>query len=113
MGDEAEALELVHGSGNVYRDFGEADADKQQLKAILAAEIIAVLDQNELSIRAAEKLTGIAHSEFARIRKPNLKRFTCDRLIDVLNKLGRRVEVSVSVTPQPAIRASKAVPTPA
>lgn len=50
--------------------------------------------------RAAEKLTGVAHSEFVRIRKPDLKRFTCDRLIEILNKLGQQVEVVVSVTPK-------------
>ncbi len=35
-----EQLDLVRGSGNIYRDFNVADADVRQLKAILAAEII-------------------------------------------------------------------------
>jgi hypothetical protein len=35
-----EPLELIHGSGNVYRDFGRPDADVRQLKAMLAVEII-------------------------------------------------------------------------
>ncbi len=113
MSNDADQIELIHGSGNVFRDFNEPDADKQQLKAILAAEIIGVLDQGELSTRAAEKLTGIAHSEFVRIRKPDLERFTCDRLIDVLNKLGQRVEVAVSVTPKDGARQGDRAPLPA
>ena len=100
MSNDTDPIELIHGSGNVFRDFNESDADKQQLKAILAAEIIGVLDHGKLSTRAAEKLAGVAHSEFVRIRKPDLKRFTCDRLIEILNKLGQQVEVAVSVTPR-------------
>ena len=31
-------LEVVRGSGNIYRDFDKPDADIRQLKAILAAK---------------------------------------------------------------------------
>ena len=54
-----EQLDLVRGSGNIYRDFNVADADVRQLKAILAAEIIKTLDRDELSVRKAQALTGI------------------------------------------------------
>lgn len=36
----AEKLELVRGSGNVFRDLGRENADIEQVKALLAAEII-------------------------------------------------------------------------
>src|SRR5262245_30605727 len=38
-------LELVHGSGNVFRDFGRSNADAEQFKVILATEIIKALDR--------------------------------------------------------------------
>ena len=38
-------LEVIRGSGNVYRDLDIPDADVRQLKAILAAEIIKTLDR--------------------------------------------------------------------
>ncbi len=95
-----EEFELVRGSGNVFADLGMEDADNQQLKALLAAKIIGVLDEHELSTRAAERLTGVKHSEFVRIRKPYLKRFTSDRLIAILNKLGQQVTVEVDVRPR-------------
>jgi hypothetical protein len=50
-------LEVVRGSGNVFRDFGDPDADAKQLKAILAAEIIKKLDREGLSTRKAQALT--------------------------------------------------------
>ena len=95
-----EEFELVRGSGNVFADLGMDDADNRQLKAILAAKIIGVLDQHGLSTRGAERLTGVKHSEFVRIRKPDLKRFTSDRLIAILNKLGQEVTVEVNVHPK-------------
>jgi hypothetical protein len=43
-------IEVVRGSGNVFRDFGDPDADVRQTKAILAARIIGILDDRALSI---------------------------------------------------------------
>ena len=52
--------EVIRGSGNVFRDFGHSNSDLEQARAILAAKIINVLDERTLSVRAVQKLTGIA-----------------------------------------------------
>ena len=91
-----ENIELVHGSGNVFRDFGHPSPDVAQLKAILAAEIVKKLEREKLTVRAAHGLTGIAAADFSRIRNADLGRFTVDRLVAILNRLGSRVEVKVS-----------------
>ncbi len=93
-------LELVRGSGNVYRDFGCPDAGLEQARAIIAAKIIRVLNERNLSTRDAESLTGVAHSEFSRIRNTQLRRFTLDRLIAILGKLDEDVEVTISFKPR-------------
>ncbi len=93
-------MELVRGSGNAYRDFGRPDAGLEQARAIIAAKIIRVLDERELSTRDAEKLTGVAHSEFSRIRNTQLRRFTLDRLIGILGKLDEDVEVGLTFSPR-------------
>ena len=87
MSKTGDDFELVHGSGNVFRDFGRADADVQQTKALLAARIIGILDDERLSTRKAEARTGVSHADFTRIRNVQLDRFTIDRLMIVLNKL--------------------------
>jgi predicted XRE-type DNA-binding protein len=92
-----EKLEVVRGSGNVFRDLGHTNADSEQLKAILAADIIKALDRDGLSVRAAHARTGIAAADFSRIRNADLGRFTIDRLMSILNRLGSRVEVRVTV----------------
>jgi predicted XRE-type DNA-binding protein len=93
-------LELVRGSSNVYRDFGRPNAGLEQARAITAAKIIRFLDDRKLSTRDAEKLTGVSHSEFSRIRNTQLGRFTLDRMIAILGKLDEDVEVSVSFKPR-------------
>ena len=87
----------VLGSGNVFRDLGQPDADLTQFKAILAAEIIKVLDRDQFTTRGAHAFTGIAAADFSRIRHADLTRFTADRLITILIRLGSRVEVKVRV----------------
>jgi predicted XRE-type DNA-binding protein len=83
---KSEKLELVRGSGNVFRELGHKNADAEQFKAILAAEIIKALDRDRLSVRAAHDRTGIAAADFS-----------ADRLMSILNRLGSRVEVQVRV----------------
>jgi len=92
-------FEVVRGSGNVFADFGHSNAAVEQLKALLAAEIIGVLDDRVLTVRKAEDLTGIAAADFSRIRKTKLDRFTIDRLMTILNRLDQDVDVRVTVRP--------------
>jgi predicted XRE-type DNA-binding protein len=94
---KTEKLEVVRGSGNVFRDLGHKHADAEQFKAILAAEIIKVLDREHLTVRAAQGRTGIAAADFSRIRNADLGRFTVDRLMSIINRLGSRIEVRVRV----------------
>jgi predicted XRE-type DNA-binding protein len=94
---KGERLEVTRGSGNVFRDLGHKNADVEQFKAILAAEIIKALDREGLSVRGAQARTGVAAADFSRIRNADLGRFTLDRLMSIINRLGSRVEVKVKV----------------
>ncbi len=84
-------VDLVHGSGNVFRDFGDPDADVKQTKGIL--------DGRNLSTRKAQALTAIDQAEFVRIRNAKLDRFTIDRLMTIINKLDHHVDIRVEVHP--------------
>jgi predicted XRE-type DNA-binding protein len=96
---KSEPMKVIRGSGNVYRDLGQDDADVKQLKALLAAEIIKSLDRDGLTVRAAHARTGIAAADFSRIRNADLGRFTLDRLVGIINRLGSHVEVKLKVKP--------------
>src|ERR1700688_3186956 len=95
-----ENMEVFRGRGNAFRDHGYKNADAAHLKAILAAEVIKALDRERLTVRAAHDRTGIAAADFSRIRNADLGRFTLDRLMSILNRLGARIEVRVRVRRQ-------------
>ena len=96
----SEKIELIRGSGNVFSDFGRPNAGLEQARAILAAEIIRALDARGLSTREAERLTGVGHSEFSRIRNAKIARFSLDRMVVILGKLDEDIEVNITFKPR-------------
>jgi predicted XRE-type DNA-binding protein len=89
--------EIIRGSGNIYRDFNLPNADVRQLKAILAAAIIKTLDRRSLSVRNAQRLTGIDAGDFSRVRNADFRRISVERLIAMINRLGSRVDIKVKL----------------
>ena len=110
---EDDDFELVRGSGNVFVDLGLPDPEREQLRAILAAEIGKTLTAEKLTVRAAEKITGIAAADFSRIRNAKLSGFTIDRLMTILDRLDREVDVSVTFRARAACRSALSVTPPA
>lgn len=100
-------LEIVRGSGNVFADVGCPNPVGEQLKALLASEIIKVLDARAMSARDAQASTGIAATDFSRIRHVKLDRFTIDRLIAILERLDTAIDVQVTVRHQVAASGSR------
>ena len=97
-----------HAGGNVFRDFGDPEADLRQAKAVLAARVIAALDERGLGVRKAARVTGFAAADFSRIRNADLGRFTLDRLMKMIGALGDRMRVTVHVAPREAGQAAMA-----
>jgi predicted XRE-type DNA-binding protein len=100
-------LKTVRGSGNIFRDLGRPDAELQQLKALLAAEIVRVLNEGGLTVRMAEGITRVAAADFSRIRNANLGRFTVDRLMTILGRLGQDVDVVVTIRSRKGARTAR------
>lgn len=90
-----EDFEIIEGTGNVFKDAGFPDPEINQAKALLAAEIIGALRVQKLSNVQAAKKTGFNSTEFSRIKEPDLKRFTIDRLMKILNKLDPELEMTM------------------
>ena len=99
-------FELVEGSGNVFRDFGDPHADLKQAKAVLSARIIGLLDERGITVRKAGDMTGFAAADFSRIRNASLGRFTLDRLMKILAALDGSIRVTVHVGPHQASAAA-------
>jgi predicted XRE-type DNA-binding protein len=93
MDDE---FEVMRGSGNIFADLGDADAEAKKMKAVIAAEIIATLNGRQLSAREGATIARVDASDIQRIRNGDLSRFTIDRLVRIAYWLGRKIEMRVS-----------------
>ena len=93
MSDE---FDPVAGSDNVFRDLDIPDADAELMKADLAAGIIRILREREMSATEAARLAEVAVADISRIRKAALDRFTIDRLVKIHNRLDRGTRIRVA-----------------
>lgn len=65
------------------------------MKADLAAGIIRILRERDLSSTEAARLAEVAVADISRIRKTDLNRFTIDRLTKIHNRLDRGTRIRV------------------
>ena len=93
-------MELVHGSGNIFRDLGPAEPGSASAQGDPGRPGAQGAGRTGLSTRKAQEMTGIDHGDFSRVRRAKLDRFTVERLIAMLEGLGQEVEVSVDVHPR-------------
>jgi predicted XRE-type DNA-binding protein len=71
--------------------------DADLCKSYLAREIVKLLDRKGWTAVDAREWTGMAAADFSRIRKAELGRFTIDRLMLILSRLGCQVDVRIIV----------------
>jgi predicted XRE-type DNA-binding protein len=98
MNHDFKSIELIKSPNEFHHDAGLKKA-----RADVCSKIIQILDDKKLSARDAEKLTGISHTEFSRIRNAKLQRFTLDRLIIILGKLAPQIKINISFDTRPVV----------
>lgn len=96
-----EKIEIIKGSGNVFKDLGHTNPDIELMKASLAAEIIRVLNERKLSVRKAGELAKVQYADISRVRNADLDKFTVDWLAKLLSRLEPCVEISVTFSKRP------------
>jgi len=60
-------MESIQGSGNIFADFGDPDAETKLLKAQTAAEIINALNKRGLGVRAGAKVAQVDPADIQRL----------------------------------------------
>jgi len=84
------------GSGNVFADLGLPNPETRLLKAKLMLSINDEIGRRGLTQEQAAALVGLAQPDLSRIARGRGAGFSADRLIDVLRRLGRDVEIVIS-----------------
>lgn len=88
-------MKIEKGSSNVFEDLGFDDAEDLQAETILTCQICGILKERGISQRAAAELLGIDQSDVSRLTKGRHTGFSLRRLVTLLNRLDRDVELVV------------------
>jgi len=88
--------EIYEGSGNVFADLGLPNPEERLLKASIAFEIKQIIKGKKWTqIEAAER-AGLDQAKISYLLRGRLRGFSVERLLRILNRLGRKVEVRIS-----------------
>lgn len=90
-------------SGNVFVDLNLPHADDLLAKAELAAKVIAEIQHRRLTQSQAAAILGIDQPKVSALRQGKLSGFSIERLMRLLLRLDRDVEITVK--PKPKSRA--------
>ncbi len=82
------------GTGNVFAQLDLPNPDDRLRKARLMNVINDVMKRRGLSQKDAAKLTGLDQADISRIEHGRASRYSTDRLLNVLARLGIDVEIT-------------------
>lgn len=88
-------IAIETGSGNVFADLGYADAGERTLKVELAMEVNRLLGARALTQSAAARVLGVLQPHVSELKRYRLERYSVERLMEFLVRLGREVEIRV------------------
>jgi predicted XRE-type DNA-binding protein len=98
-------IEVEAGSGNVFADLGFPDAKERSLKVELAVEVNRILTGRGLAQEQAAKVLGMRQPHVSELARYRLDRFSVERLMDFLTRLGKDVEIRIATRPSGRRRA--------
>lgn len=83
--------------GNIFRDlgFGPVEAEHLRIRADLMIAVQETITERKLSQAAAAKLLGVHPPRVSDLMRGQVGLFSIETLIEMLTKLGVRVEVKV------------------
>jgi len=90
------SIKFEVGSGNVFADLGLADADQLLARSQIGFHVFKILEEKKLKQREIADILGIAQSDASHLMNGHFSRFTTDKLLDFLKRLGRKVAIEVS-----------------
>lgn len=87
---------VQQGSGNVYADLGLKDSDELFKRGQIGIHILEILKNRKLKQREVSDLFEIPQPEVSHLMNGHFSRFTIDKLLDFLQRLDRKVTITIS-----------------
>jgi len=88
-------IEFEESSGNVFADLGLKESDELFVRAQIGFCVYKILESKKLKQREIAAVLGIAQSDVSHLMNGHYSRFTTDKLLDFLKKLGRKVTIRI------------------
>lgn len=92
------SIRVKQGSGNVFRDLGFPNPEREQVKARLTLQICRLIKGRGLTQAAAGEILGIKQPHVSGLMRGQSGNFSVERLMDFLTALGQDVEITVRPT---------------
>ena len=93
-------IAVLVGSGNVFEDLGLKNAGELLAKAKLAARIVQILEERELTQTQAANVLGIDQPKVSQVYRGRLDDFSIERLMRFLTALHRDVRIVIDDKPR-------------
>ena len=91
---------IVDSSGNVFADLGFPNSEEELLKAKLIWQISDTIGAMRLRQAEAAKLLGLKQPDVSSLLHGRTNGFSVDRLLRLLNRLGKDVKITVKTKPR-------------
>ena len=88
-------IDIEKGSGNVYADLGNADADEMLVKAQLATKIGEIIKGRRWSQQQAAEVLGMTQPKLSKMLRGQFRGISEAKMLDCLTRLGRDVQIVV------------------
>lgn len=99
-GAEALDLEIEEGGGNVFADLGLEDAPELKLKAVIVGQVLEIVERRGLTQAQAAAVLGLTQPKVSALKNGKLRGFSLEKLLDMMARLGRDVEISFTKAAQ-------------
>lgn len=86
---------ITPSSGNVFADLGLDDADELGAKAGLVGQISGIISHRGLTQSEAAKILKLSQADVSRLLRGELDRFSTERLLKLIMRLDRDIEIVI------------------
>lgn len=98
VGSARRDLKVEEGSGNVFRDLGFPNPERERLKADLTLQIYRLIKERHLTQAETGEILGIRQPHVSTLMRGHSGNFSVERLMEFLTTLGQDVEITLRPT---------------
>jgi predicted XRE-type DNA-binding protein len=92
-------IRVIRGGKNVFADLNLPDADVLLAKARLVLALAGAISSQNLTQFEAAKMIGLTQPKVSRLLRGDTQGFTMDKIVQLLTRLKRDVEIKVTRAP--------------